>query len=638
MADSDQPRGRKRLRPEVPRTLDAVDIALERSDDETARTLLGKHTELLEAQIASERLDHSSKRMANAARFLLAFIALAIAGGLVWMVLKARADRGLVVESFSTPPDLAAKGMTGEVLAANLADRLGEIDRAANSFRSPETMSVNWGDDIRIEIPSTGVSIGELDRYLHRKLGHQTVVGGSVFRTPEGLRMTVRAGSLGTVEQVGRDPSLEAMVRKAAEGVFERTQPYRYSKYLEFNGRTDEAMAVARRVASTNDDPRERAWAWAQISNLLGRSGDELAASEAGKRAIAEDPNNALAYLNTSLALVILSHQRESTIYNEKAAEIGSKPEGGLSDVGINTSLGNLTNRPSRLGDYQEALRSLDRVRGRLYPGVREYRQGVRASILLAIHDISGSHAVAGALPDSYFIAHFGANGGAQTPQYLEALQLGDWPAAVRETDEMLATLAGAPEGEKLAELARQRVVLPLRATALALDGRLDEARAIAATLPLDCYNCAMARMQVAALGRDYPAAFSWFAQADRWGGDRPATATRLGQILEHQGQHAAALRLANQALRIGPKYPDALKLRGDALRKLNRLDDAIGAYAKAAEGAPRWGRLQIDWGFAEMRGGNWKKARAHLAAAQGMDLSPADRRWQAELKRVAGG
>src|SRR5437868_21865 len=133
MADSDQPRGRKRLpRPAVPRTPDAVDIALDRSDDETARALLGKHTELLQAQIASERLDHSSKRMANAARFLLAFIVLAIAGGLVWMVLKARADRGLVVESFSTPPDLAAKGLTGEVLAANLADRLGELDRAAN--------------------------------------------------------------------------------------------------------------------------------------------------------------------------------------------------------------------------------------------------------------------------------------------------------------------------------------------------------------------------------------------------------------------------------------------------------------------------------------------------------------------------
>jgi hypothetical protein len=210
-------------------------------------------------------------------------------------VLAARADGGVVIEAFATPPDLAARGLSGEVLAGNLADRLGEIDRAANSFRSAETMSTNWGDDVKIEIPSTGISIGELDRFLRRKLGHETVIGGGVFRTPEGLRMTVRTGALGTVEQTGSDAQLEDMIRKAAEGVFNQTQPYRYSKYLEFSGRRAEAMAVARNDANSSDDPKERAWAWAQISNLLDNAGNDLAAAAAGKRAIAEDPGNALA-------------------------------------------------------------------------------------------------------------------------------------------------------------------------------------------------------------------------------------------------------------------------------------------------------------------------------------------------------
>src|SRR3954470_18751667 len=135
MADSDSPQPRKRPRrqPLVPRTPDALDIALDRvDDDDAARALLAKHTELLKAQIASERLDHGAKRMSIAARFLLAFAALAVAAGLILMVRAARADRGLVVEAFSTPPDLAARGLTGVVLAAGVADRLGEIDRAAN--------------------------------------------------------------------------------------------------------------------------------------------------------------------------------------------------------------------------------------------------------------------------------------------------------------------------------------------------------------------------------------------------------------------------------------------------------------------------------------------------------------------------
>jgi tetratricopeptide (TPR) repeat protein len=639
MADSDQPRPRKRPRraAPVPRTPDALDIALDRVDDDDAATaLLAKHTELLQAQIRGEKLDHSAKRMAMAARFLLALAAFAVVGGFIWMVLSARADHSLVVEAFATPPDLAARGLTGEVLAGNLADRLGEIDRSANSFRSPETMSVNWGDDVKIEIPSTGISIGELDHYLRSKLGHQTVVSGSVFRTPSGLRVTIRTGNDGTVEQTGSDAQLEDMLRKAAEGVFEKTQPYRYSKYLEFSGRMDEAMAVARADADNSDDPKERAWAWAQISNLLDRAGNDVAAAAAGQRGIAEDPSNALAYLNVANAFEHLSQDRKSDPYVLKASVLGSSPSGGLSDVGINTSRSNLAVGPAFAGDFEEALRQANSVSGPVYAGVREGNQGERAVLLISMHDFSGARAAGSTLPDTYFLQHFTQAGGLTAPQHLAAEQSENWPLAVQLDSSMLATLETAPEGKAVAELARERFVLPAEAMDLAFGGRLDEARAIAAALPLDCANCVKARMAVAALGRDYPAAFHWLAECRRWGGDTPFQPTLLGQILERQGQYAAALQLANEALQWGSKYPDALKLKADALRKLNRLDEAVVFYAKAAQGAPRWGRLQIDWGFAEMRRGRWTDARKHLAAARTMDLNPADQHLLAKLQQIA--
>ena len=136
--------------------------------------------------------------------------------------------------------------------------------------------------------------------------------------------MTVRTGALGTVEQTGNDAQLEDMIRKAAEGVFNQTQPYRYSKYLEFSGRMDEAMAVARNDANSSDDPKERAWAWAQMSNLLDHAGNDLAAAAAGKRAIAEDPGNALAYLNTTNAFDHLSRNRRSrALWRESGASLG---------------------------------------------------------------------------------------------------------------------------------------------------------------------------------------------------------------------------------------------------------------------------------------------------------------------------
>jgi tetratricopeptide (TPR) repeat protein len=640
MADSDRPQPRKRAPRDmaVPRTPDAVDIALDRlDDDDTARALLAKHTQLLEAQIRTEKLDHGAKRMAMAARFLIAFVALSIAGGLLWMVLAARADRGLVVEAFATPPDLAARGLTGEVLAGNLADRLGEIDRAANSFRSPETMSVNWGDDVRIEIPSTGVSIDELDRYLRRRLGHQTVVGGSVFRSAQGLRMTVRTGALGTVEQTGDDTKLEDMIRRAAEGVFEKTQPYRYSKYLEFSGRTDEAMAVARRDAQTSDDPKERAWAWAQISNLLDAAGDVQAAVDAGKRALVDDPGNALAYLNTAIALEQLSHGRESAFYGRMAGQLGSNSSGGLSEIGINTSRANLASVPARTGDFQQALRQIDRITGPVYGGTREFDAGTRADLLLALHDVSGSRKMP-LPPDTYFVAHFASLGSLTAPQHKRALVMEDWPAALKASDAMLAALNAAPEGQAVAEVERQRFILPLRAVDLALNGRIGEARALVAPLPLDCANCNFARMDVAALAGDVPAAYRWLAEVHRWAAPAPFAETEFARVLLGRGDYAGALRLADQALIAGPKFADALKFRGDALRKLNRLDEAVSSYADAAQAAPRWGRLQIDWGFAEMRRGRWPEARKHLAAAATMDLNSADRRLLTRLDQVAKG
>lgn len=640
MADGDRPR---RVKPgvgrNVPRTPDAVDIALDQADDDdVARALLTKHTELLKAQIASERLDHGAKHMAQAARLLIALAALLVAGGFIAMILSARADRSLVIEALATPPDLSARGLTGEVLAGNLADRLGEIDRSANSFRAPETMSTNWGNDIKIEIPSTGVSIGELDRFLRRKLGHQTVIGGSVFRTPEGLRMTVRTGALGTVEQTGKDADLEVMVRKAAEGVFEKTQPYRYSKYLEFSGRYPEAMAVARRDADTSDDPKERAWAWAQISNLLDHFGNDRAAVAAGKRALIEDPNNALALLNTSIAYSNLAQFRESNIYGDKASKLGASAEGGLSEIGRNTSLQNLATRPARIGDFGRALQLLNQLQGPVYVGTLQRKMAVRAGMLLAMHDISGSRAAAMPPPDTYFAAHFVQASGLVTPQHFAAVQMEDWATALKIDDAMLAVLDRAPEGKIVADNVRQRFALPLKAIDLAQLGRIDEARAIATPLPIECANCATAKMAVAAAARDYPAAYHWLGEVIRWGGDTPGVPTALGRVMLLQGQYARALMLADQALRSGPKFPDALKLRGDALRKLNRLDEAVDSYAAAAKGAPRWGRLQIDWGFAEMRRGNWDEARKHLAAAKGMDLNRADQLLLAKLQGVAAG
>src|SRR5581483_4832414 len=98
----------------------------------------------------------------------------AVVIGLGVMVWQAHQDHGLVVEAFSVPPDLAARGLTGEVVATQLLDQLSDMQGKTGSPRPARSYQNNWGDDLKVEIPDTGVSLGELNRWLRQWLGSQT--------------------------------------------------------------------------------------------------------------------------------------------------------------------------------------------------------------------------------------------------------------------------------------------------------------------------------------------------------------------------------------------------------------------------------------------------------------------------------
>ena len=622
----------------TPNTTDAVDVAMAMAGDgNAARTLLAKHGRLIDAQIRTERLEHRNKLALIAFRSILALAALALIVGFCWMVANARRDRGLVIEALSVPPDLAARGLTGQTMAAALADKLAEIDRTAQSFRSPETMTVNWGNEVKIQIPETGVSIGEVDAFLRRALGQQTTIGGAVFRTPEGLRLTVRAGGSGAVEQVGTDANLEAMIQKAAEGVFAQTQAYRYSKYLEFKGRKDEAMKVARDLAATSDDPKERAWAWAQISNLLGYT-DTSASLAAAYRGIREDPSNPLAYLNGSIAASHLSHEAESNKLGKAANDLGSNPNGGLSDIGINTSRSNLAAEAGFTGDFNRVLKNIDALSGPVYPGLRESRDAGRAFYLLGLHNPRAARPLMGAMTDTAAAAQFSQTSSGGGPYYAMAMEEGDYDRAALLARQVIEFLKTNPETPHLSAMQSERFILPNLANALAFGGHLDEARGIVDRLPLDCVNCLAARGTVSGLSGDVAGAHKWAMLALRGGAAPVFVHGGLARLELQNRRWGAALAEANQALAAGPNYADAHKYRGDALRRLGRLDEAIASYRKAADIAPQWGRLRIDWGIAELRRGDKQAARAQFDEAARRFLSNRDRLLLAAVRPLAAG
>ncbi len=111
---------------------------------------------------------HASGLLKLALELSAGLLLLTVLGGIGIMVWSAAHADGLVIESFSVPPDMAQRGLTGQVVAGEILDRLSEIQAATISTRTGKSYASAWGDDIKVEIPDTGISIGDAYRFLRR--------------------------------------------------------------------------------------------------------------------------------------------------------------------------------------------------------------------------------------------------------------------------------------------------------------------------------------------------------------------------------------------------------------------------------------------------------------------------------------
>jgi tetratricopeptide (TPR) repeat protein len=507
----------------------------------------------------------------------------------VWNATQAR---GLVIEPFAVPPDLAAQQIDGKQLAALVGDKLASIDSQARSFRAETSFQTDWDHDVRIEIPGTGISFGEFNQELIRQLGSETRIGGTLFHTDGALRLSLRAGEGAASEVAGDAEHLDALAQAAAEAVFAKTQPYRYSKYLELAGRSAEAMKVARELAREGP-AEERAWAWAQISNLLSAM-DVVAAARAGYRAIALDHGNAMAYLNTSNAEIMLGHDQRSDVLAARSVALTANGGGGLSKTGIATQRFNAFTLLQGQGAYREAINQLRQVDPeQLYSTVGQGMQSHFAELYALDHDRAGFAATNNLAFDAQEITHLYLENCYCAPTYQGAVERGDWAGALAAAQSQLDALAKQPEGPELARVARERYVLPHMAYALARLGRLDEANTIAMGLPGDCYLCLRTRAQVAAMRGDWPAANRDFSEAIRQNPALPFADLEWGQMLLERGQAAAAIPHLSRAASVAPQFADPLKYWGDALRRTGNASEALSKYRQALPLAPNWEELK---------------------------------------------
>ncbi len=601
----------------------AMSRASSRVDEELTGYLHDQRHHLHE-QLKQLHLDIWEKLLGVFLRLATAVVGVAAAGAVAWLLWDASNSNGLLIEPFSVPPDLATRGLTGEVVAARVLDRLSQMQAQTNTARPAKSYANAWGEHgIKLEIPETGISLGELDNWLRQKLGHDTRVSGEIVRTATGVSITARAGDAGAETVNGSDADLDVLVKSVAEAIYRLTQPYRYAAYLlRHENKSAEALPIFKRLA-LNGSPDDRLWSYNMWGVAVGTLEGSAASLDMYRRAIAADPDAIGPYDNLAGSLQNIGHQEETLrAYQTQLAHLNNGRQRYIPATGIPTKEKAIRVNIARLlGAYGDGLPFSE----------QSYRDGVPGlppGNLLAtlVRDQIGVHQISAALanlaefyPD---LAPDKISAGTARQLAMIAAAREDWQGVLPLTSAVNHYLGSFPKDKAY----MRDAAAPFLAQAQAQLSHFAEAQRIIGPTPAACYPCLIVRGQVAELAGHRSRADFWFARAVAEGPSLPFAFQEWGIVLLRRGQPDAAIEKFEAANQKSPHFADALTGWGEALMAKSQSHRALAKFQEAAKYTPNWGRLHLKWGEALAYAGKRDEAKAQLARAATLDLTPSEK------------
>jgi tetratricopeptide (TPR) repeat protein len=542
-----------------------------------------------------------SDRVKALLQVMTAVVGFFVALGIAAMAWAAHEDHGLVIDAFSVPPDLARDGLTGQVAASRFLDKLQAMQSATeDSDRPTKSYQSNWGPDIKVEIPETGLTLSEFEKLLRERIGHVDHVTGEVVKTPSGVAVTARLGDAPPQTFTGPAADYDALAQKAAEAVYRANQPYRYAEYLDNTGRVDEALQVIAELA-TKGPQSERGWAYAKWAAMeLNDRGDPVAAARHSAMGIGYSPgsdlNARISQVNTE---VWSGHEEGNLKLSGIIADLAQRRLPDTSKFFFQEN--KLVSRAWLLfvvPDYPAAAEAWKRMLregftshyGKLAPHMAATAQALG-------HDPRSARATMATAPspDERDVLWDVATGAfTALPNYWIAAEEGNWRGAFDDARAVDAALE-AGKGARPIYAQMQKVwIWPLEALAQARSGDLTGARALIERTPTDCYLCLRVRGQIAAQSRDWAQAERWFAAAVRLAPSLPLAYAEWGRTRLDRGDADGAIALLKIAHVKTPRFADALETWGEALVAKRDYQGAIAQFQRAQALAPRWERNRL--------------------------------------------
>jgi tetratricopeptide (TPR) repeat protein len=512
---------------------------------------------------------------------LIALIAIVIVVSIVVMLHDAFTSRSVVLEPFESPPSLAARGLTGRVVASDLLDKLRYFQRVNLTARSSDRELRNaWSGEVQIAIPEVGISIGEVSRLLKARLGHDLHISGELVQdSKDALALTVRGDGLSAKTFVEGPDGLGKLTAAAAEYVYGQAQPAQWTMYLATAGRNEEAIEFARGAfwRTLRADRPGLLVGWAVALTNVGKPREALGLA---RQAIALDPQLFDARYILMYEMTILGDEEGVLKAGQDMREAaGGRPGRAAEGYYRNSDLLTFNlqaNREALVADldskgdvgriFDEELKLADVDAGLHDP--------IAAELAIAVQKDDPSD------PNILALTHF-IHGEL-------AAESGD---TVRAVSEMEAFGAMCADPRVSAQCARRSCWIAPAEEAVGQPDKADAALKVGGTF-VDCYRF---HGDILDHRGDFAGAKKAYGDAVALAPDLPAAYYSWGLALARNGELSDAEARLEAAHQRGPHWADPLKAWGDVLVRQGRAKEALLKYDEALRYAPNWAVLRAE-------------------------------------------
>jgi tetratricopeptide (TPR) repeat protein len=518
-------------------------------------------------------------------QLFIALVAAVIGIGAVIVLYDAVHSRSVVIDPFEIAPNIVSQVPSGKIVATELLDVLTKIQAATVTTAEHRSLSNAWTNDITIEVPETGISIGQLERVLKTRFGHdQHIDGDLVQREKGGLALTVRGPGILPKTFTDEGRNLEKLLTEAGEYVYRQSQPGLWAAYLASNDRNDEAIRFAQTAYATAN-PSERPYLLNAWGNSLLNKGGEEAMREAltlFRETVRLKPDYWVGYANIAYTLAGLGDE-EGVV---RVGEQMMKAAGG---------------RPGRASEfmyqnYDQAVWDLPAARAESiadmesHGGTGTNTGGVEnlsvAQIEVQMHDVEAAALrLKTALVDENNLLEAAQ---VALDRALLADEVGNLQAAANEWD----TFAVAYANPIITTANPQYICYAARTYETTGQSAKAEAalNAVGKLTFVDCYRF---RGDLLELRGDWAGAQAWYAKAVKLGPSIPSGYYSWGVALAKHGDLSGAEAKLKDANQRGPHWADPLKAWGDVLAKQGHTKEALEKYDEALKYAPNWKQLK---------------------------------------------